>query len=181
MENPLSTGTALEDRWTKRLALSYDAHTHPVLASPRVMLACYNRCYCPYPLDEDTGVQPRADKETQDDVVLVSRLPASSYEIKVDVMDDFDTPINQHVGHRNPGQSLQPVPALLVIALNQIHFALRDFHRQDTNPAVVGPPHNLWISMYPENSITCWLVYFSVVLQNSNIIISATAPLLKQN
>lgn len=149
--------------WTKRFDLSYDAHVHPVLAQPRVMLACYYRCYCPYPFDEPPSSQPRADEvipynQILDNPALSARLPTTTYQIKVDVMDDFDVPLNQHVGARLPHM----IPAFPVYALNQIDFTLRNHDRQDTSPEAVGPPHNPWISMLPENGITCRFVIFSI-------------------
>lgn len=143
--------------WTKRFDLSYGAHVHPVLAQPRVMLACYYRCYCTDPLD-DPSSQPRADEETQDDPALSALLPAYTYQIKVDVVDDFDVPFDEHLG----ANVLHTVPSFPVYALNQIDFTLRDRAREDTSPEEVGPPHVPWISMLPENGITCRFVHFSM-------------------
>ena len=144
--------------WIKRFDLSYEAHVHDELAQPRVMLACYNRCYCSYPLDdlgENSNIQPRADHETQGNPGLEDQNPGSTYEIKVDVVDDFDMPLHQHLGASNPGDESHPVKAFPIFALNQIDFTRRDFERQNTSPNVVGPHHNPWISMLPENIITC--------------------------
>ena len=140
--------------WIKRFDLSYGAHVHDSLAQPRVMLACYYRCYCSYPLD-NPNIQPRADHETQGNPSLEDQNPGNTYEIKVDIVDDFDMPLHQHLGSPIPGNQPQSVKAFPVFALNQIDFTRRAFERQNTSPNVVGPVHNPWISMLPENSITC--------------------------
>lgn len=151
-------GRRTRTMWIKRFDLSYEAHVHDALAQPRVMLACYYRCYCSYPLvifEENPNIQPRADHHTQGDPGLEDQSPANTYEIKVDVVDDFDTPLHQHLGAPNPGDPPHLAKAFPVFALNQIDFTRREHERQNTSPNVVGPHHNPWISMLPENSITC--------------------------
>ena len=70
------------------------AHTNGVLSHPRILIGCLLRCYChtgptaqiTQPLDTNSGLQNTYQQS------------AATYEIKIDVVDDFDVLMEEHMG-----------------------------------------------------------------------------------
>ena len=102
--------------------LAYDpspgAQVNAALAVPRVLLGCLLRCYCNSAAGADLTVQP-----VTTDVALRGgyRQSRSTYEIKIDVVDDFDVPSIQHMGSL-VGQLIISVSALLKAQISTSHY-----------------------------------------------------------
>ncbi|MCJ1278707.1 hypothetical protein MMC21_006524 [Puttea exsequens] len=64
------------------------------LQTPRVLLGCYYKCFCNYGVD-DRSVQPKTTRATPG--LFASR---RTWEVKIDVVDDFTVPAAQHLGTR---------------------------------------------------------------------------------
>jgi len=97
------------------------AQTNPELSHPRVLLGCLFRCYCS-PGTTDLTIQP---VDTDRDLARHYQHSSATYEIKIDVVDDFDVPLEQHMGIlqsqwveslpiiiRTQGEGPSPVPIL---------------------------------------------------------------------
>lgn len=117
----------------RRLAFdpSPGAQINTALASPRVLLGCLLRCYCNSAATE-MNVQPVATDEALHNNF---RQSTSTYEIKIDVVDDFDVPMAQHMGSLT-GRWVNSVYALRAVQ--------------------IGPPYDpRLISVDEQNSIDC--------------------------
>ena len=73
---------------------SPSAQINAELANPRILLGCLLRCYCT-PGTTASSIQP---VDTDRDLTRHYQLSSVTYEIKVDVVDDFDVPREQHMG-----------------------------------------------------------------------------------
>ncbi len=107
----------------KRLAFdpSPGAQINTALATPRVFLGCLLRCYC-NSATTDLSVQP----VTTDEALRNNfRLSISTYNIKIDVVDDFDVPIVQHMGSP-PGRWVNAVYALRLVQVNGPQYSAED-------------------------------------------------------
>jgi len=71
------------------------AQTNLELSKPRVLLGCFLRCYC-NSAATDLTIQPINTDEAL--FHYYYRQSTSTYEIKIDVVDDFDMPMAQHMG-----------------------------------------------------------------------------------
>lgn len=143
--------------------LTAPAQVNPVLANPRVMLACQYRCFCNYGLGADP-TQPPAP---------IALAPAwrsdQTYEMTVDVLDDFDEPAwidnvmatqlgtyqsdGMEVdaplsGHRG-GKGAMPVRVAEVFTESQ------QVHTKDETPSDPVLPHATFLSMNEDNQIEC--------------------------
>ena len=118
----------------RRLAFdpSPGAQINTALATPRVLLGCLLRCYCNF-ATTDLTVQPVTTDEALHENF---RQSTSTYEIKIDVVDDFDVPMTQHMGSL-PGRWVNSVYALRSVQIN-------------------GPQYNAEaMSVDEQNSILC--------------------------
>ena len=114
--------------------LSPSAQVNIQLATPRVLLGCYYRCFCNYGL-HDTSVQPINTKTNH------NTMSHETYQVKIDVVDDFVTPEAQHMGTLGSVD----VRNTFVSMLNQVEAQLEQAQH------LAG----LRVSIDPENYITC--------------------------
>lgn len=95
----------------RKLAFDFSpgVQVNAALVSPRVLLGCLLKCYCNSAAAADLIVQP-----VTTDVALRGNYPqsTSTYEIKIDVVNDFNVPSIQHMGSL-VGQLVISVSALL--------------------------------------------------------------------
>lgn len=89
------------------------ALTSTELSNLRVLLGCLLKCFC-NSATADLKLQPVNDDEALHDHYWQS---TSTYEIKADVVDDFDVPRVQHMGSL-PGQWVNSVSILGLIQVN---------------------------------------------------------------
>ena len=64
--------------------LSAAAQIHPFYANPRILLGCFNRCFCNFGLPPNTTSQPKAAP------YMESWESDQTYEVQADVTDNFD-------------------------------------------------------------------------------------------
>ena len=114
--------------------LSPSAQVNIQLATPRVLLGCYYRCFCNYGL-HDTSVQPITTKTNH------NTMSHATYQVKIDVVDDFVTPKAQHMGTLGSVD----VRNTFVSMLNQVEAQLEQAQYLAS----------LRVSIDPENYITC--------------------------
>lgn len=69
-------------KWHLSFDISPKSNANPILANPRVMLACFYRCWCNYGTRPEL-VQPRGHPET------VQSLEAETHKIMIDYVYDF--------------------------------------------------------------------------------------------
>ena len=71
-------------KWHLSFDISPESNANPILANPRVMLACFYRCWCNYGRPRPELEQPRGHPET------VQSLDAETHNIMIDYVSDFD-------------------------------------------------------------------------------------------
>ena len=76
--------------------MSPAAQANDQLQNPRVLLACIYRCFCNYRL-QDTSIQPKSNWPSFRTYLQQSRY---SYELQLDINNDFSTPRAQKMGKR---------------------------------------------------------------------------------
>lgn len=77
------------------------------LRQPRIMLGCMYRCFCSYGL-QDPSIQPYGAHYFFNQ--LNQPFPTKyTYEVQIDVVDDFDVPGNQHMV-KDVGSVIHPLP-----------------------------------------------------------------------
>ena len=128
--------TILHSRFEGSVAfdLSPGAQVNKQLATPRVLLGCFYRCFCNYGL-HDTSVQPKSTKANH------NTTSQSTYQVKIDVVDDFITPKDQHMGTLGSVD----VRNTFVSMFNQVEAQLEQTQYLAS----------LRVSIDPENYITC--------------------------
>ena len=127
------------------------AQANAQLQNPRVMLGCLYRCFCSNGVEELSlqrlSLQPKTYRST-DIFGIHTATPEvdsdTAYQVKIDVVDDFFVPQEQHMG---PPQ--QPAHPGVVVAT---------VYTQTQVELQAGNPRELevtWVSLDPDNNITC--------------------------
>ena len=93
-----------------------EARTSLALYNPRVLLGCFYRCFCNQGVT-DRSVQPRSNSELVRTVQLRS---LRTYEIDIDIENDFNAPYNMKYGTQGNNE----VDALVIFTLGQVGQAL---------------------------------------------------------
>ena len=119
--------------------LSDEARVNQQLASPRLLLGCFYRCFC-NPDGVEQSVQPRMNYPYFD---TTQRRSVNTYEISVDVINDFDSAPIPHPGTR--GQ--KRVPSVNILNLEQVSDQL--------GSPQPGPLMPITPSMNKANEISC--------------------------
>ena len=132
--------------------LGVGAQINPVIANPRVMLACSYRCFCNYGVAPD-GPQPRygdyAELWESD----------QTYELQLDVEDDFDVPWTENL-EQLPANNQVEVPRVSHIGtagknpvtVGQVQTESQQAYSLDpSNPE----PRVTYVSMDADNNIDC--------------------------
>ncbi|KAL8707139.1 MAG: hypothetical protein Q9225_007819, partial [Loekoesia sp. 1 TL-2023] len=107
----------------------------------RVMVGCMYRCFCSDGLDVSTqpwGLQYSAS------TTLAQIAASHAYEVQIDLVDDFDVPMNRHMGQISAKGGNPSVNALSVKMASQVRYNSRS-----------GPVFGQGVSMSPENNIEC--------------------------
>ena len=76
------------------------AQTNAQLQNSRFLLGCFYRCFCNHGL-ADTSVQPRTEQTSGPKLFdTLKRRSQKTYELEIDVVNDFTTPAEQKLGKR---------------------------------------------------------------------------------
>ena len=130
---------------TIRFDASPGAQANAQLQNPRVMLGCLYRCFCSNGVEE-LSLQPKTYRSTGFSGRHITTLEVDSdtaYQVKIDVVDDFFVPQEQHMG---PPQ--QPDhPGVLVATVSTQTQVVRQVGFLE-----VGV---MSVSLDPDNNITC--------------------------
>ena len=111
----ISRRSPVDPSWGRVAFEGTESHLALTLLKQRIMLGCTYRCFCNFGL-QDVSVQPR---ESQHEALVVRPIPASySYEVHIDVVDDFDVPARQHMGRGEADVSTLRVSIADQVALN---------------------------------------------------------------
>ena len=121
---------------------SPDAKISTQLANPRVLLGCRYRCFCNHniPIDQ-RNVQPKPS-EFQEALQLKEKERESfqTYEIRLDVQNDFTTPLDTHKGSFGDIE----VDVLRLSRFQEVR-----------HPESLRNPHRNYVSEDEGNKITC--------------------------
>ena len=128
--NSLLTGEVAFD-------FSSGAQASTVLQNRRLMLTCYYRCFCNYGL-VDASVQPKSNHPF---FKTWQRPSISTYELQVDIENDFIVPPEQKMGRRG----LLRVDSLQLVAWTQVAQPLQ---------AITNEKHQI-VSLDPDNEVEC--------------------------
>ena len=122
------------------------AQANAQLQNPRVMLGCLYRCFCSNGVEElslqGLSLQPKTYRST--DILRREVDSELAYQVKIDVVDDFFVPQEQHMG---PPQQLDHPDVLVATVLRQTQVQL-----QAGNPTELDI---IFVSLDPDNNITC--------------------------
>ena len=125
---------------------SPSAQENAQLQNPRVMLGCLYRCFCSNSVEElslqDLSLQPKTFRST--DILVRQTRSELAYQVKIDVVDDFFVPQEQHMG---PPQQADHPGVLVADVFKQTQVQL-----QAGNPTEL---EIVWVSLDPDNNITC--------------------------
>ena len=120
--------------------ISPDAEASTQLQNPRVLLSCSYLCFCNWGL-ADTSIQPKTRLHLTQ-LEVQPRTSESTYELQLDIEDDFTTPLAQKMGRQGTVQ----VDSLEIVTQSQLSV-----ERQ-------WPTHNEPyedVSLDPGNKIRC--------------------------
>ena len=131
------------------------AQINPVVANPRVMLACAYRCFCNYGLTFNE-VQPRYRGYGEE------WKSEETYEVQADVVDDYDVPWTENFEEKpgSPGDPVVEVPKIShkgtagekVVTVAEIWTESQQAYELDPGGS---DPHRTYVSMDSDNSIEC--------------------------
>lgn len=132
--------------------LGIGAQINPVVANPRVMLACSYRCFCNYGLTFN-HVQPRYGdyaEEWESD---------QTYELQLDVVDDYDVPWTENFGEL-PGNNQVEVPKVSHKGTaGKTPVTVAEVQTESQQVYELDPwgtePHRTYVSMDVDNNIDC--------------------------
>ena len=113
---------------------------YPQLFNPRVQLGCRYRCFCNRDIPvERRSIQPKPS-EQQFSLGVLSRRSSQTYQLQLDIVDDFTTPNWMKRGL----QGMQMIPSV-----RSSHVMESEHHES------LHRPHYQYISQDPGNSIRC--------------------------
>ena len=132
--------------------LSVASQINPVVANPRVMLACSYRCFCNFGLAPD-AIQPRYGSYAE------TWESDQTYELQLDVVDDYDVPWTENFAEL-PGNNLVEVPQIShkgtagksPVTVAEIKTQSQQTYDLDPTGAEA---HSTYVSMDAENEIEC--------------------------
>ncbi len=132
--------------------LSVAAQINPMVANPRVMLACSYRCFCNY------GLAPNAPQPRYGDYAQ-SWESDQTYELQLDVVDDYDVAWTSNFGLLSEDSDVE-VPQLShkgtagknPVTVAEIQTESQQVYSLDPSGA---QPRVSYVSMDAENNIDC--------------------------
>ena len=118
------------------------AQINPELANPRVLLGCRYRCFCNHIIPvEDRKIQPKPSESQRSlQVLKEDRSSSLTYEIRLDIQNDFTMPIEYNQGSWGDEE---------VDVVRISHFP------EIRHPESLEQPHIDYVSEDPGNKITC--------------------------
>ena len=127
-------------RWHLSFDISPASGANPILANPRVMLACFYRCWCNFGRPRPELEQPREHPET------VLSLEAETHKIMIDYVSDFDlnVPWQDHL-RRRAREVINAIDRVVV----QLAFPSLDTVGYVPRPNVQVNSTRLYIQPYP--------------------------------
>lgn len=132
--------------------LGVAAEINPVLANPRVMLACSYRCFCNYGL----GAYPVQPKTAPYANTWESN---QTYELQVDVIDDFDVVWTSNMGKTDPSSEVDVPQISHAGTLGQTFVQVAEVQTMSqlafSADRLGTEPRFTYTSMNPDNEIEC--------------------------
>lgn len=95
----------------------------PVFQTPRLLLGCQYRCFCSYGI-QDVSIQPRQSTQWFNNVVHAPS--QQTYQVAIDVVDDFQIPSRYHVGPTYEQGGSLAANAVNYYIMNQAYFNAGD-------------------------------------------------------
>ena len=131
--------------------LSVSAQINPVIANPRVMLACSYRCFCNYGLTTN-AIQPKYGDHAE------TWESDETYEIQVEVVDDFDIPWTEDLDE-NESSNQVVIPKLSHVGTagkNPVQVAeVQTLSQQEHSLNSSAETQITYVSMDADNNVEC--------------------------